>query len=203
MIFADAGSRHAAKVPHAAEQEIHVSMVPVRKKLRVSAMFDGANVLPPDARSEGASTECAKMRMVRENDESLLGSEELMRTIDAQIAANSLASAVAVDAANLRPQTTALVAQIEEHLATVEWFSRPRTTIGGTRFLGMPVPFASLFLRLHALVFRDQRNANAALILALRHSLQLNIQLAANFQTREGSLDARPSTDASAPPHRP
>ena len=54
------------------------------------------------------------MQKVRENDDSLLGSEELMRTIDEQIAANSLASVVAVDAANLRPQTTSLIARIEE-----------------------------------------------------------------------------------------
>lgn len=140
---------------------------------------------------------------MRDNDESVLGSDELMRTIGEQIAANSLAPTVAASAANLQPQTTALIASIEENLATVERFSHPRTTIGGTRFFGMPVPFASLFLRLHALAFRDQRNANAALVLALRNSLQLNVQLAAALQAVQRTSGALPASDVSAPPPRP
>ena len=116
-----------------------------------------------------------------ENDGQFIGRDELIGKINAQIQASETAAVVADVADALNPDATVLVAEIESELATAERFSKPRTSIGRSKIPGRDTPLERLLLRLHALIFRDQRNANAALIAALRKSLQLNIHLAAEY----------------------
>ncbi len=116
-----------------------------------------------------------------ENDEAFVGRDELMELISRQIAVNETAASVADVANALSPDATILIAEIENDLVTAERFSAPRTSLGRAKIPGKNTIVERFFLRLLALIFRDQRNANAALIAALRKSLQLNIRLAADY----------------------
>jgi hypothetical protein len=120
---------------------------------------------------------------VSENTDPLLGRDELMDLIAAQVAASQTAASVAEVAAKLSPDATMLVAEIENDLVTAERFSKPRASLGRAKIPGKNTPIERLLLRLHSLIFRDQRNTDAALIAALRKSLQLNIRLAAEYAT--------------------
>jgi len=130
--------------------------------------------------------------VVTDNDDSRIGGDALMRTIRENISANSIASALANGTTNLAPETMTLFAEIENDLTTVERYSRPRNSVGRTRIFGLSVPFASFLLKLHAFIFRDQRNANFAIVQALRTSLQLNAQLAADLHALRVLVERSP-----------
>jgi hypothetical protein len=143
--------------------------------------------------AKGAVPEYAKKRVVTDNDDSRIGGDALMRMIREQIATNSIASTLANGSTNLAPETMTLFAEIENDLATVDQYSRPRTSVGRTRIFGLSVPFGAFLLKLHAFIFRDQRNANAAIVQALRTSLQLNVRLAADLQALRALVERGPT----------
>lgn len=128
-----------------------------------------------------------------DNDDSRIGGDALMRTIREQIATNSVASALANGSTNLAPETMTLFAEIENDLTNVDQYSRPRISVGRTRIFGLNVPFATLLLKLHAFIFRDQRNANIAIVGALRASLQLNARLAADLHALRALVERGPA----------
>jgi hypothetical protein len=127
---------------------------------------------------------------VTESEGPLIGSDELIEKINAQIRASETAAMLAHVTPALPPDATLLVAEIEDQLLTAERFSQPRTSVGKAKIPGKNTPLERIFLRIHALIFRDQRNANLALITALRKSLQLNVHLAAEYaRMRNGAAE--------------
>lgn len=103
--------------------------------------------------------------------------DELMGKIHEQIAAHSVPSLLA-GYGGVGADITTLVARIEGSLVAAESSSKVRTTLGRSqRFLSRAPALEDLFLRTLSFLFRDQRNVNAALVEALRASLQLNVRL--------------------------
>lgn len=103
--------------------------------------------------------------------------DELMGKIHEQIAAHSLPSLLA-GSGGAGADFTTLVARIEEALVAAENSSQVRTTLGRSRrFLRRAPMLEDFVLRVFAFLFRDQRHVNAALVEALRTSLQLNVRL--------------------------
>jgi hypothetical protein len=85
---------------------------------------------------------------------------------------------------------TTLVACINEALVAAESASGVRTSIGRSSRLVARVPaLHDLLLRTLAFIFKDQRNVNAALVEAVRTSLQLNIRLCENLDRIRLQLD--------------
>jgi len=116
--------------------------------------------------------------------------DELMAKIHEQIAAHNVPSLLA-GYGGVGADITTLVARIEESLVAAESSSQVRTSLGRSRrFLRRTPMLEDLALRVLAFLFRDQRNVNAALVEALRTSLQLNVRLCENIDRIKLRIEA-------------
>ncbi len=126
-----------------------------------------------------------------ENDGGVVAHDELLQNIADQIAMNSTAIAIADGTTEVAVDATAVFAEIEDDLKIAERFGSPRTSLGR---LGRRIPFSGAFLRLLALVLRDQYHANAAMVRALRRSVALNVRLASELQHLRHTSETRGTT---------
>lgn len=116
--------------------------------------------------------------------------DELMGKIHEQIAAHSVPSLLS-GYGGVGADVTTLVARIEESLIAAESSSQVRTSLGRSQRLFGKVPMLEdLFLRTLSFLFRDQRNVNAALVEALRTSLQLNVRLCEDLDRMKLRIEA-------------
>lgn len=118
--------------------------------------------------------------------------DALMAKVNEQI--NRSTAASLLDAEGVRVLSTdavTAVARIEAFIEAAEDASQVRTSLGRvrSRFPFNVAPLRGLFLRALAFVFRDQRQVNAALIDALRTSLQLNVRLCEQLDAMRARVD--------------
>lgn len=146
----------------------------------------------------------AQPTTVLDGQDSFISVDELMGKIHDQIAGSSTAALISNSRNGQIPaDATTLIAGIENDINAAESFSQVRTSLGSSaRFLKLAQPFQSLVLRALAFVLRDQRNANSALLAALRKSLQLNVRLIEEqdlLKTRMQALESKPRARGKKP----
>lgn len=117
--------------------------------------------------------------------------DDLMAKINDQIATRGGMARIDGDhARSTLSELTTLAAGIEADLDAAEAAAQVRTTLGRQRRLPGGAVVQAVLLRALAFIFRDQRAVNAALIGALRRSLQLNVVLAEDVERLRQSVAA-------------
>ncbi|HEY5257719.1 MAG TPA: hypothetical protein VIJ12_05005 [Candidatus Baltobacteraceae bacterium] len=120
---------------------------------------------------------------------------DLMAKVNEQIEGRYAASLIqGSPAGGLSADVTTMVAGIEQALHAAEAASHVRTSIGrSSRLLGGSTALQGFVLRVLAFILRDQRNVNAAVVEALRKSLQLNIRLSEEVDRLKSRLPQPPA----------